>query len=156
MYFNISNTLFDKKSPVHREAEYPNVDRYTDRQTDIATYGLNRPSGDLVKIAKGGCLGSQNVLWGCAPSDSMITLWTFPLFVPKFLSNHQWLYILYSGTADQNWFTVVIFLWGNPSVNTVPLVLSFPWNLWGMPSLWRREVWANLSLERHWSKQGLT
>ena len=36
---NISTTLFDQESPVHREAGCPNVDI----RTDIATYRLNWP-----------------------------------------------------------------------------------------------------------------
>ena len=44
-YANISNTLFDQKSPVHREAKFPRVDRQTDIVTDIATYRLNWPRG---------------------------------------------------------------------------------------------------------------
>ena len=38
----ISNTLFDQKSPVHRDTGFPGGDEQTDnRQTDIATYKLN-------------------------------------------------------------------------------------------------------------------
>ena len=38
-----SHTIFDKKSLVHREAGFPGGDNI--RQTGMATYRLNRPSG---------------------------------------------------------------------------------------------------------------
>ena len=43
-YASISDMLFDQKSPVHREAGFPNVDRQTDIQVkDVAAYRLNWP-----------------------------------------------------------------------------------------------------------------
>ena len=44
-YTNVIDTLFDQKSSVNRDAGFPNVVRQTYIQTDIATYGLNRPTG---------------------------------------------------------------------------------------------------------------
>ena len=49
MYANIIDTLFNQKPPVHREAGFLNVDRQTDKETDIltniVTYRLIRPRG---------------------------------------------------------------------------------------------------------------
>ena len=43
---NISNMLFDQKSPLYREAGFTNLDRKTHiHDTGIATYRLNRPMG---------------------------------------------------------------------------------------------------------------
>ena len=44
---DISKALFDKKSPVHWETEFPKMDSL---QTDIETYRLNRLWVDSVKI----------------------------------------------------------------------------------------------------------
>ena len=42
---NISDTLFDQKSPVHRESEFPRADR----DMDITTYRLNRLRGRFIE-----------------------------------------------------------------------------------------------------------
>ena len=44
-YANISDTPFDQRSLILREAWFLGCDPHTNRQTDIATYWLNRPKG---------------------------------------------------------------------------------------------------------------
>ena len=43
IFANISNTFFDQKSPIRREARFPGGDNL--QQTDIATYWLILPIG---------------------------------------------------------------------------------------------------------------
>ena len=43
----------------------------------------------------------------------------------KILSNHQWMYILYEGIADQYWFSVVVFYKKPQCTKNFP-VLRFP------------------------------
>ena len=59
MYDNISNTLFDQKSPVHREVGFP---RWHTQTTDVRCNLQTDPARSVIFFGRGGFLGLQVIL----------------------------------------------------------------------------------------------